>query len=115
MKYSKHLILLAFSISITTLLLAQDTIICQKYNTHTATLALHKKKPQLVIMGGIVRAIKPSDLKFAKKYKIEFLDTGCEVEDQTCIKAFNQVTIHYLDKKYGKAWRKYIRKNIIGL
>ena len=81
---------------------------CSKYNKGAALLALKKNTPKVVIVGGIVRAIKPGDTKFAKKYKIQFIDTGCIVE-------FNKVTFAFLDRKYGKKWRKQIRKDLLGL
>ena len=88
---------------------------CPKYNKGAAMLALKKNTPKVVIVGGIVRAIKPGDTKFAKKYKIQFIDTGCVIENTDCIVEFNKVTFAFLDRKYGKKWRKQIRQDLLGL
>ena len=88
---------------------------CIKFNREKALLEIKNKSPKIVIVGGIIRAARPGDDKFAKKFKIQFIDTGCVMENTDCIAAYNKATFEYLDKKYGKKWRKYSRKDLIGL
>ena len=88
---------------------------CIKFNREKALQEIKNKSPRIVIVGGIIRAGRPGDDKFAKKYKIQFVDTGCVIEDSDCIAAYNKATFEYLDKKYGKKWRKYVRQDLIGL
>ena len=88
---------------------------CIKFNKDKAIIEINNKTPKLVIVGGIVRASKPGDAKFAKKYKIQFIDTGCVIENSDCIAAYNKVTFAFLDRKYGKKWRKQVRQDLLGL
>ena len=88
---------------------------CVKYNRDKALKEIKNNSPKIVIVGGIVSAIRPGDEKFAIKYKVQFIDTGCVTEDNNCIAAYNKATFEYLDKKYGKKWRKYARKDLLGL
>ena len=89
--------------------------ICKKYSKEKAEAFVAKKQPRLVVIGGIKPAITAADKRFEKKYKMKFIDTGCAVDEETCIADFNKIAAHYLDKKYGKAWRKHIRKDIAGI
>jgi len=88
---------------------------CIKFNREKALQEIKNKSPRIVIVGGIIRAGRPGDDKFAKRYKIQFVDTGCVIEDINCIADYNKVTFEYMDKKYGKKWRKHARQDLIGL
>ena len=88
---------------------------CTLFNREKALQEIKNKSPKIIIVGGIIRAGRPGDGKFAKRYKIQFVDTGCVIEDADCIAAYNKATFEYLDKKYGKKWRKQIRQDLHGL
>ena len=88
---------------------------CVKFNKANAIKAIQDKLPKIVIVGGVIRAAKPGDDRFAKKYKIQFIDTGCSIESRNCIAEFNKITFAYLDKRFGKRWRRYIRQDLLGL
>ena len=88
---------------------------CIKFNREKALQEIKDKSPKIVIVGGIIRAARPGDNKFAKRYRIQFVDTGCVIEDTDCIAAYNKATFEYLDKKYGKKWRKQVRQDLMGL
>jgi len=64
---------------------------------------------------GIAPVIYKSDSKFAEKYNVKFIEYGCEPIATESLYEYNRTVFEYLDKKYGKKWRKEIRKNIIGL
>lgn len=93
----------------------KNNSLCSRFTVMKAKQLLHKKKPSLVLQGGIISAIQKPEKVFAKRYGISFIDTGCVVDDTTCIKQFNEVAIQYLDKNFGKKWRKKIPQPIIGL
>ena len=88
---------------------------CVKFSKANAIKAIQDKLPRIVIVGGVMRAARPGDDEFAEKYKIQFIDTGCVIESGNCIAEFNKITFAYLDKRYGKRWRKHIRQDLLGL
>jgi len=64
---------------------------------------------------GIAPVFYKSDSKFAKKYKVNFVEYGCEGVAWESFYQYNRTVFKYLDKKYGTKWRKRIRKDIVGL
>ncbi|MGS2738747.1 FEKKY domain-containing protein [Sinomicrobium sp. M5D2P17] len=64
---------------------------------------------------GIAPVFYKSDTRFAKKYKVNFIEYGCEGVAWESLYEYNRTVFEYLDKKYGKKWRKKIRKDIVGL
>ena len=64
---------------------------------------------------GIVPVFYESDLKFAKKYNVDFVEYGCEAIAWESLYEYNRTVFEYLDKIYGKKWRKNIRKDIVGI
>ena len=76
---------------------------------------IQNKNPSILMQGGIVSVVKASDKDFEKKYKVSFWDFGCVVSDDIeCLIAYNKTIFEYLDKTFGKVWRKEIRKDVIG-
>ena len=53
--------------------------------------------------------------KFEKKYNIEYYDFGCTPPNEECVIQYNKTIFANLDKKYGRKWRKEVRKDVIGL
>ncbi|WP_405207102.1 carboxypeptidase-like regulatory domain-containing protein [Aquimarina sp. LLG6339-5] len=72
-------------------------------------------KINLLLSGGIAPVVYQSDEKFSKKYNLNFVEFGCEAVAEESLYEYNKTVFEYLDKKYGKKWRKEIRKDIIGL
>tara|TARA_R110000823_G_scaffold291786_1_gene410185 strand:- start:878 stop:1465 length:588 start_codon:yes stop_codon:yes gene_type:complete len=64
---------------------------------------------------GIAPVLYKSDSKFAKKYNVNFVEYGCEGVALESLYEYNRTVFEYLDKKYGKEWRKKIRNDIVGL
>ncbi|GGW75632.1 hypothetical protein DFQ11_1283 [Winogradskyella epiphytica] len=64
---------------------------------------------------GIAPVFYKSDSKFAKRYNVNFVEYGCEAIAEESLYEYNRTVFEYLDKKYGKKWRKKIRKDIVGL
>lgn len=89
---------------------------CHNFSREKALIDIDAKNPTILLKGGIVSVIKMTDRSFEKKYNIPFRDLGCVVPDKIeCLIAYNKAIFEYLDKTYGKEWRKEIRKDAIGL
>ncbi|MEQ8908958.1 MAG: carboxypeptidase-like regulatory domain-containing protein [Vicingaceae bacterium] len=86
------------------------------FNANTANRDILNDSISLLLLGGIVtRAITDEDSKFEEKYKVNFLSRGCIRLGEDNEAEYNKVMFEYLDKKYGKKWRKEVRKDVIGL
>ena len=89
---------------------------CQRYSRESALKQIKSKTATLLLQGGIAPVIYSSDQIFSDKYNIRFYDLGCVAYDPSeCLIAYNETIFDYLDQKYSKAWRKEIRKDVIGL
>lgn len=69
---------------------------------------------RLYILGGFAPAITKADRKFEEKYKVRFHDFGCTPPPLDYYKEYNVLAFAYLKEKYGEAWEKEIRPNILG-
>lgn len=72
-------------------------------------------KPMLLLSGGIAPVSTPKDDYFEKKYAIKYHDFGDSPQNAKCSAAYNKVVFAFLDKKFGKAWRRDARADVIGL
>ena len=89
---------------------------CWKYSREKALMDIQAKKPTILLQGGIAPVVYTTDKTFKIRYRILFNDFGCVAGDrQECLIAYNKTIFDYLDKSYGKKWRKEIRKDAIGL
>lgn len=84
-------------------------------NQDRAHRDIKNKKPRLLLVGGIAPVVYIHQEKFEKKYDVEYHDFGCVALNKKCIEKYNQVVFKYLDSKYGRKWRKEVRKDVIGL
>ena len=84
-------------------------------NGQIAEMDIKKHKPRLLIFGGISPVIYKGQEKFERKYHVKYYDYGDVVPDTDCAKEYNSRIFNYLDDKYGKTWRKEVRKDIVGL
>lgn len=90
-------------------------IICNKYNEETARRDILSNNPKLLLFGSIVPIYYKGQEKFEQKYKIKYYDFGCVPEDCfECFEIYNKIIFKYLDKKFGKKWRKTVRKDVLG-
>ena len=76
---------------------------------------LKKGKVEFLIQGGIVARHYEGDKAFEQTYKIHYQDLGCVMPTDLCLDVYNQEVAVHLDKKYGKSWRKQVRKDVPGL
>ena len=84
-------------------------------NEDMAQRDIKKKKPRLLIVGGIAPVVYVHQEKFEKKYDVKYHDFGCVAPNEICIEQYNQVVFKYLDSKYGEKWRKEVRKDVVGM
>ena len=61
--------------------------------------------------------LESKDKLFEKKYKVMYhgCGDGCTGIITDCIETYNKSIGDYLDKKYGKVWRKEVNKDVLGL
>ena len=86
------------------------------FNEQRAESDIANKNVKLLIVGSIApRANSEKDNKFEKKYDITYYDIGDTPPANVCIEEYNKIVFKYLDNKYGKAWRKEVRKDVFSL
>ena len=84
-------------------------------NKEIAEIDIENKKPRLLLIGSIAPIIYNNQCIFEKKYNIEYYDFGCLPPSEECVIQYNKTVFNYLDKKFGRKWRKEVRKDVIGL
>ncbi|MBS1520235.1 MAG: hypothetical protein JST50_04505 [Bacteroidetes bacterium] len=72
-------------------------------------------KPMLLLSGGIAPVSSPKEDNFEKKYTVKYHDFGDSPQSVKCSMAYNNIVIAFLDKKFGKSWRRDARADVIGL
>jgi hypothetical protein len=85
---------------------------CMGFDKNTAKKDIENRKPKLLLFGSIAPIIYKNQEKFEKKYKIKYEDFGCMPPQMECIEAYNQFIFEYLDKTFGKKWRKDVREDV---
>jgi hypothetical protein len=98
----------------TTFALAADTATCVNSKAE-AQRDLKQGKAQLMLQGGFAPVHIAGQELFERKYHLSYFDLGCVVSSNLCIAHYNAEVAKFLDKKYGKAWRKEVRKDVTGL
>lgn len=76
---------------------------------------LKKNKIHFMLQGGFAPVHIAGQEIFEEKYHIKYFDLGCVVPNDLCIAHYNAEVAKYLDKTYGKSWRKEVRKDVLGL
>jgi hypothetical protein len=84
-------------------------------NEEIAIRDIKKGNPRLLLVGSIAPVVYPDQHLFEKKYKVHYHDYGDIAPASECIVQYNKRIFTYLDKKYGRKWRKEVRKDVIGL
>jgi hypothetical protein len=76
---------------------------------------LKSGKPRLLIYGGIAPSVYSNQNIFEEKYGIKYESYGCISPPYECVFEYNQVIFEYLTDKFGKEWRKEVRKDVVGI
>ena len=72
--------------------------------------------PKLYLNSGIAPvANSRKDERFEKKYKVKYVELGCEGKIYECISEYNFYIIKILDIEYQRKWRKTKREGIVGI
>ena len=72
-------------------------------------------KIKLLVQGRIVATRVKGQEQFERKYGVVYFDLGCVGPSDIRIEDYNKVVASFMDKKYGKAWRKEVRKDVKGI
>jgi len=97
----------------TTFVNQEENIADDIYDRNKALQDIQNNSVCLFIPGGIVDPrIYPSDTIFELKYNLSYHSNGCVLFE---VKEYNETVFEYLDKTFGSDWRKYVRKDVIGL
>lgn len=89
---------------------------CWMYSREKALMDIQAKMPTILLHSGDAPVVYTTDKAFESRFKIKYFDFGCVAGDrQECLIAYNKTIFDYLDKVYGKRWRKEIRNDAIGL
>jgi hypothetical protein len=84
-------------------------------NEEIAKRDIKNNKPRLLLAGGIAPVAYPNQQMFEKKFEVIYHEYGDLAPNQQCMEKYNQVIFKYLDKKYGRKWRRAVRKDVVGL
>jgi hypothetical protein len=68
----------------------------------------------LLIQSGIAPVVYTTNSVFENRFKAYYYEQGCTGPDYELMKAYNIEIFKFLDKEYGKEWRRSIRKDVIG-
>lgn len=72
-------------------------------------------KLKFLIQGGIAATRVKGQELFEQKYGVVYYDFGCVGPSAIRIEDYNKVVASFMDKKYGKGWRKEVRKDVQGI
>lgn len=82
----------------------------------TAKKDWKKEKAKLYIIGGIVPIENTrKDIKFERKFKVEYYDLGCNGKIYECLEDYNQYIFKLLDIKFNYKWRNLVRNDVVGI
>ena len=112
----KNIFFLIISLLFANQLKADDLILTDTSKSYSIKLAqtdISKGKIKFLIMGGFAPKHYQGEAVFEKKYKIKYYQFGCVLPESISIADYNKVVASYLDGKYGKVWRKEVRKDVV--
>lgn len=75
---------------------------------------IKNNRPRLLLIGSIAPLYVRGQEKFEKEFDVSYYDFGDTAPSQQCMINYNKIIFKYLDSKYGNAWRKEVRKDVIG-
>jgi hypothetical protein len=70
--------------------------------------------PFLLLQSGLAPTVYTTDSLFEAKFQVNYYDHGCIGPTSELIEAYNQVIFEFLDRNYEKAWRRSVRKDVVG-
>lgn len=112
----KNILFLIISLLFANQLKAEEALVSNTSKSYSIKLArtdISKGKIKFLIMGGFAPKHYQGEAVFEKKYKINYYQFGCVLPESISITDYNKVVASYLDGKYGKVWRKEVRKDVV--
>lgn len=85
------------------------------YSLKLAKADLMEGRVKFLLRGGIVSTYVKGQEIFEKKYGIAYSEFGCVMPVNISINDYNKVVASFMDRKYGKVWRKEVRSDIQGI
>ena len=93
--------------------------VCLGIDIEGALTDIRKAYPKLLFISGINGPdfSRPQFRPFLNKYGVyvELYDFGCLPVEVECIDAYTTLVFAYLDKRFGKKWRKYAPEGTLNL
>jgi hypothetical protein len=79
-----------------------------------ATQDILNGTPFLLLQSGLAPMVYSTDNNFQNKYDVFYYESGCTGPKEKFAVEYNRTVFKYLTDKYGKKWKKEIRKDVIG-
>jgi len=114
----KNILILAALLSAFNILQAKSNPRIDTAKHHSILLAkmdIGRKQIKFLLRGGIVSTHVKGQEVFEEKFGITYADFGCIMPVNLSIADYNKTIASYLDQRYGKSWRKEVRKDVIGI
>ncbi|MBG8552668.1 FEKKY domain-containing protein [Hymenobacter guriensis] len=70
--------------------------------------------PFLILRSGEAPVVYATDKGFENKFGVIYREEGCVGPNVDCIRLYNVRIFSYLEQKFGRSWRKDIRKDVVG-
>lgn len=71
--------------------------------------------PFLILASGEAPIMMATDAAFERQFKVEYFEMGCISPNLANMRAYNARMFAYLHATYGKAWRRRVRPDVVGL
>ena len=82
--------------------------------TRLANQDIANGTPFLLLQSGIAPVVYTTDKKFEEKYEAYYYESGCTGHKEKFAIEYNKIIFAHLTDKYGRKWKKEIRKDVIG-
>lgn len=90
-------------------------VICKNCNPEKAKEEIKSKIPKLYLSGSLVPIYYSGQENFENKYDVKYYELGDNLEESLiCYESYNKIIFRYLDEVFGNAWRKDVRKDVLG-
>ena len=70
---------------------------------------------KLFLIGGISPTHVQGQEQHEKRFSFVYYDFGCLPDSEICTKEYSAKAFKYLDSKYGKLWRNFVRQDVLYL
>jgi hypothetical protein len=71
--------------------------------------------PFLILQSGVAPVAYATDSVFEQKFGVYYREEGCSGSETARAKQYNARVLQHLTEQYGRAWIKFIRKDVVGL